>query len=403
MKSIIVLIFMALFIVGCAPKKSEMKIVQEIKKVKIPSFTKPKEFYEDSVQQEPVEADEKGANKIAVLYPSKIVGKYAKSTVNAVTAYLIYNNKEFEVVSFDSYDESNINILTQIKKIEEQGFQKVIALFTQNGYEILNRTHALHFAKTYFPLINKSEVSFTKDNFVFGGISYEEQIKLLRTLSSEKSTMFYVPSYLGNKLKQMYDEEFMDVENTTKQIARTSNRYKNIMDDERILYNTVLLNTPIIKTSIILSQLTAYEIDPIRVLSTQLNYNPLLVKLTQAKDRTNFFVVSSIGKVDDFLEEYSNILGADVSYNWVDYSSLVGAEYLMNLDTNENRKIIETQILNGQVDYEQKLYRGTSYGFKEVVDIDAALEETYNTLLAKQEEKRLKQEQELLKNQQLED
>ncbi|WP_417333128.1 hypothetical protein [Halarcobacter sp.] len=400
MKNIILLVLVGFFVVGCAPKgKVTTSPKQEVKET---VYTQPQEVYEDAIEKEPVVADKKGANKIAVLYPSKIVGKYAKSTVNAVMAYLIYNNKEFEIEAFDSYDESNINILTQIKKIEEQGFKKVITLFTQNGYEILNRTHALHFAKVYFPLINKSEVSFAKDNFVFGGISYERQVKLLKTLSSEKSTMFYVPSYLGNKLKDLYNNEFIDTEPITKEIQRTNNKYQYIMNDERIAYNTVLLNTPIIKTSIILSQLTAYEIDPIRVLSTQLNYNPLLVKLTQPRDRTNLFVVNSIGKVDSFIEEYADLLGADIIYNWVDYSSLVGAEYLMNLDTDENKKIIETEIEDNQVKYEPILFRGTSYGFKEVTDIDAALEETYNTLIQKQEEKKAKAEQELLKKQQLE-
>ncbi|NVJ54058.1 MAG: hypothetical protein HWD90_10200 [Campylobacteraceae bacterium] len=394
MKNIILLILIGFFVIGCAPKRE----VPTSQKQETTQTVYEQEVYEDAIEKEPVVADEKGANKIAVLYPSKVVGKYAKSTVNAVMAYLIYNNKEFEIESFDSYDESNINILTQIKKIEEQDFKKVIVLFTQNGYEILNKTHALHFAKAYFPLINKSEVSFPKDNFVFGGISYEEQIKLLKTLSSEKSTMFYVPSYLGNKLKTLYDNEFMDTTPITKEIQRTTNKYQYIMNDERILYNTVLLNTPIIKTSIIMSQLTAYEIDPIRILSTQLNYNPLLVKLTQPRDRTNLFVVNSIGKVDSFIEEYADLLGADIKYNWVDYSSLVGAEYLMNLDTDENKKIIETDIEDNQVKYEQKLYRGTSYGFKEVIDVDAALKETYNTLVRKQEEKKEKAQQELLKN-----
>jgi len=402
LKNIILLIIASFLIIGCAPKTNVSTTKKQ--EIKYPVYAeKQKEIESESVIKEPVVPDEKGVNKIAVLYPSKIVGKYAKSTVNAIIAYLIYNNKEFEVVSFDTYDEDTTNILTQIKKIEEQDFKKVITLFTQKGYETLDKTHALHFAKVYFPLINKNEVSVSKDNFIFGGISYENQIKFLKKLSSENSTMFYVPSYLGTKLKAYYDNEFIDTNPITKEIKINNNKYKYIMNDEQILYNTVLLNTPIIKTSIIMSQLTAYEIDPIRILSTQLNYNPLLVKLTQPRDRVNLFVVNSIGKVDSFIEEYADLLGADITYNWVDYSSLVGTEYLMNLDTDENKKIIETKIEDNQVMYEPKLYRGTSYGFKEVLDLDAALEETYNTLIAKQEEKKLKLEEELLKKQELED
>ena len=386
---------MGFLVIGCAPKGKVSTISKkEFEKTVHPQ---PQEVLEDTIEIEPVVADEKGSNKIAVLYPSKIVGKYAKSTVNAVIAYLIYNNKEFEIESFDSYDESSINILAQIKKIEEQGFKKVIPLFTKNGYGVLNQTHALHFAKVYFPLINKAEVNSFKDNFIFGGISYEDQVKFLKTLSSEKSTMFYVQSYLGNKLKALYDVEFMGTKQITKEIKITNNKYQYIMNDERIINNTILLNTPIIKTSIIMSQLTAYEIDPIRILSTQLNYDPLLVKLTQPKDRVNFFVVNSIGKVDSFLEEYADILGADIKYNWVDYSSLIGAEYLISLDADDNKKIIDTEIANNQVNYKSKLYRGTSYGFKEVDNIDSVLQETYNTMIRKQEEKKEKAAQRILK------
>ena len=145
-------------------------------------------------------------------------------------------------------------------------------------------------------MINKIEVENSRNNFIFGGISYEDQFKLLKTLSSENSAMFYVKSYLGNKLKNYYDEMFFDTKPTVIEIDSKINRYKYIMNDKNLLYNTVVLNTPIIKSSIVLSQLTAYEIDPIRILSTQLNFDPLLVKLTQEKDRKNLFVVNSYFK-----------------------------------------------------------------------------------------------------------
>ncbi len=63
------------------------------------------------------------------------------------------------------------------------------------------------------------------------------------------------------------------------------------MKDNRILGSTIILNTPIVKSSIILSQITAFEVEPAKVLSTQLNYNPLLVKLTQEKIEKTFMLL----------------------------------------------------------------------------------------------------------------
>ena len=187
-------------------------------------------------------------------------------------------------------------------------------------------------------------------------------MKLLESFSNQKNTMFYVKSYLGDKLRQIYQQSFLNV-GVIKEIQRANNRYKYIMNDGRIKGSTVILNTPIVKSSIILSQLTAYDIYPYKILSTQLNYDPLLVKLTQERDRDNLFVVSSIGKVDDFIEDYTKLLGSNVTYEWVDYSALLGVNYFIN----ENRsEVINTKIIENQADYQQRLFKGTIYGFEEV-------------------------------------
>jgi hypothetical protein len=384
----IILIIVAFFVfIGCAPK--------EVVIDKKPVQTKKEEFVliqnesnQNSMYQRVKEntiIEDNGINKIAILYPSRIVGKYAKSTISTISAFLIYNDKPFVIETFDTYDENPENILEQLNFLKEGGFSKVIAMFTSNGFNTLNLDSDSSFANFYFPLINKSEVKTQKSNFIFGGISYEEQLQVLETLSSNRNTMFYVKSYLGNKLKESYEQIFSNP-GIIKEIERANNRYKYIMEDERIVGNTIIVNTPIVKTSIILSQLTAFEVNPVKVLSTQLNYNPLLIKLTQERDRENFFVVSSIENVDSFLEEYTKLLGGDVTYNWVDYSSLVGANYLLYSqnkqeeksnsfiimeEKNENDKelkkeIIKTKVIENQADYKSTLYGTTPYGFSKM-------------------------------------
>jgi len=366
LKNLLLVVGSFFILVACSPKQeiersSQSTIINE----NIPK-----------VGSEPIKtiSIENEFNKLAVIYPSKVVSKYAISTVNTITAYLIHKNKAFEIETFDTYDESSQSILKQIEGIKERGYSEVIALFTQEGFNILNSNN-IRGLNIYFPLINKKEVRTTNDKFIFGGISYGNQIQLLKSFSSNETIMFYIESYMGDKLKS-YTQNIFKNDLIIKKIKRYKNRYKYIMNDKRIHGSSILLNTPIIKSSIIMSQITAYEIEPAIILSTQLNYNPLLIKLTQAKDRTNFFVTNSIGKIDDSLVDTITELGGDVIYNWVDYSSLIGADYLLykkenttfDISSTTNQKdmvkLINSKIENNQVIYTPILYKSTSYGFK---------------------------------------
>ncbi len=358
MKNILVILFSFFMFVACTTKQiveapKIPKVKKDISKKNIPSSLESKNIF--------VEDD--GLNKIAVIYPSRVVAKYIKSTLNTINAFLIYNNKPFVIEVFNTLDESPVSILREVNNLNNKGFKKVMALFTQNGFNILKSLNESKLAKYYFPFIHKSEIYTQNENFIFGGISYSNQLDLLQTISNGRNTMFYVKSYRGNKLRDVYINSFNNT-GIIKEIKRKNNRYTKIVNDKRMRGTTVVLNTPIVKSSIIMTQLTAFDIYPSKVVSTQLNYNPLLMKLTQARDRKNFFVVNSIAEVDPFIEEYINLLGSDVRYKWVDYSTLVGINYLLHENESESIKI---QVIDNQVNYKPILYKGTSYGFEKVL------------------------------------
>ncbi len=367
MKNLLLVLISFFIFIGCGPKEvvipkdTGVKPKDPIVKPE-PTVVEP-EIEPIVVEPEPIIIEDDGLNRIAVIYPSKIVGKYAKSTLSTISAFLIYSDKKFEIETFDTYNEDVESILNQVNLLNEKGFTKVIAMFTQNGFETLNTIEETKQARFYFPLINKSEVYTENPNFIFGGISYSKQLDLLQNFSNDRNTMFYIKSFLGNKLREKYENSFMNP-GIIKEIERKTNRFKHLMEDKRMIGNTIILNTPIVKSSIIMSQLTAYEVYPSKILSTQLNYNPLLVKLTQPRDRENFFVANSIDEVDGFIEDYSRLLGANITYNWVDYSSLVGVNYLLNDNESE---YIRTQVIDNQVEYEPSLYQGTAYGFQKLL------------------------------------
>ena len=58
-----------------------------------------------------------------------------------------------------------------------------------------------------------------------------------------------------------------------------------------------------------------------------------------------------------------NLLNIDINYNWVNYSILVGVNYLY--DQNKENIIIN-EIIDNQVVYNTKFYKSTRNGFKEI-------------------------------------
>lgn len=335
----------------------------EVDRLKDMVETMPQEEYEkqEIVIEDISEEESKNFFRVAVIYPSKIIGKYANNSVNTITGYLLYKNEKFEIETFDTVTEDAFSIQEGFQTLKNKGFKKIIALFTANGYEKMN---GLSFddEQIYFPLINKDYITFEKSNFIFGGISYKKQMELLQTKSETSNNMFYQKSYLGNKLKQIY-ENSVDKIRVIKSVDSRNNNYKKLVDDKKLNEASLMLNTSIIKTSIILSQLRAFEIEPSVILSTQLNYNPLIVSLTQPEDRVKFIVANSIDSTDDKLVDILSMLDSDVVYDWVNYSSLIA----INLFFDENRsELIKTKKVENSIMYEPKLYNSTAYGFQKI-------------------------------------
>jgi SRSO17 transposase len=104
----------------------------------------------------------------------------------------------------------------------------------------------------------------------------------------------------------------------------------------------------------LLSALTAEEVNPKYVLSTQLNFTPLIFSLTQKEDIDNVIIASSISNLSNKHKGYSELLGNNISYNWVNYSSMIAVEYLVsnNIDRFAPLKIVDNQVV-----YPVKLYQ----------------------------------------------
>ena len=391
MKQLLTLIFMAFLLAGCTQKVVKLKMPNQnmpVKKVEEDKKTVVEEFISnDSVIQEEIinnngssneitqednsevlassepeiKFDSTKANlKIAFVYPSSLVSKYAKNSINTVAAYLTFLNANYDLVVIDSQNESADSIKNGFNKVKEVGITKVIALYTPNAINNLN-TMPLNDIMVYLPLIEKKDSLSQNDNLIFGSISYEDQLKKLSYYSDGPNVLFYQNTYLGNKLKNSY-ENVVSYTTARKEIKSGETNFKNIVVDSRLRNSSIFLNVDIVKSSLIMSQLRANDIYPKFIFSTQINFDPMLMTLTQDKDREKMVLANSIEKIDNKLRDEILNFGGNINFEWVDYSTLVGANYLVN----GNNNLIPTKIVENQAVYTPRLFKSTEYGFVEI-------------------------------------
>ncbi|MDN5062623.1 hypothetical protein [Aliarcobacter butzleri] len=319
---------------------------------------------EETVAQQSINIniDETRANvKLAFVYPSTLVSKYAKSSLSTISGYLSYKQANYNLIVVDSKNESYENINNAFSKLKEEGVTKVIALFTPNALNNLNKIVTDDF-KVYLPLIEKKDSLENNDNLIFGSISYDDQLKKLSYYSNGKNSTFFQETYLGTKLKNSYDFVIGN-SNLRKEISNDEKNFKNIVNDSRLRNSSLFLNTDLVKSSLILSQMTVYEINPNTILATQILFDPMLMVLTQERDRQNLIIANSIGDVDSKLKDEIATVGGNITFEWVDYSTLVGTNYLFS---NGNSSLISTKIENNQAVYTPRLFKSTDIGFLEI-------------------------------------
>ena len=373
MKNIVIFILSIFIFVGCSVKQeiivkekdsridlknNDVVKVKKAKKVKKDELLKASSIGLLDIQK--LFENENKSYKVAIVYPSRIVGKYAKKSVDTVMGYFLFRNLNVNITTFDSFNIDEDSVTRVFNEMAEKDFDAIIALYPKSAMEIISNINSISTKKIYFPLVLKEEVIEKNNSFIYGAISYKDQVLLLQKLSNDANITFYENSFIGNKLNKIYNENVFSIL-STKIIKRNQNNFKRIVKDKKINSSTLMLNTPIIKTSIILSQLRVYDIVPSVILSTQLNYNPLIISLTQFEDRLNFITANSIENVDVKLEDTLSLLDIDIRYNWVNYSILVGINYLYDQNA---RNIITNSVVNNEVIYTPKFYRATVYGYE---------------------------------------
>jgi len=370
-KSLIFLAIMVFFFVGCSLQpQREAIIVPDTKTthtVAVDKNTTETSILESGNEQNVVSYQEEKKtilqkDHIAIIYPSSEINRYALEATKTINGYLLEAHKDspYHIESADIMTQSPKNIKNAIIAIADKGIKKIILMITKQYFNVLKDSDitSLGDVTIVLPLINKSEVnmdsSLEKLDILFTGISYEDQFKKLVEYSNNAPLVdFYDNSSIGTTLHQFASQHQIKY---SRKINDNNGYYKKIVKSltNRLNDSALILNTPIVKSSMLLSALTAEEVYPSVILSTQLNFTPLVFSLTQRFDRDNLVVASSIGEFPENIEGYSELLGNNILYNWVNYSSMIAVEYLRtgNINIFKDLKIVKKQVI-----YPVKLYK----------------------------------------------
>ncbi|WP_345974239.1 hypothetical protein [Sulfurimonas sp. HSL3-7] len=331
--------------------------------------------------------------KIAMILPYKLIGRYAYSTSNAVFAYLLTRNHPFVLKNFQINDEGPDEMARVLNEIRDENFHYVIAPLTPEGARfIVENEEEL---KVFFPTINKNDLNTSAENISFGAIDYQTQIDRLTPRASSPLVIMYDKSPKGKKLLQMTKESYLgsdepfqpttrreasltvdlpydpELEPTKKQVIaygidrKTSNLQYHFENNKKIQFGSFFLNTPVIKSTMILSQLSLYDTNATNVLSTQISYDPLILSMTQTKDRNNFYIANSISVNNNTLVETNSLLSNDIAYDWINYASTIGADYFYHRITNAERTY-PLPMINNQVIYPVSIVKPSGARFEVV-------------------------------------
>ncbi len=302
--------------------------------------------------------------KVALLVPKKVIGAYANSVANSILSYLISRDSRFIFEVFDSGTQREDDLNLAMQKIKHKGYQFVIAALTADGAQSISKlaTDTL----VFIPTVHHEDVSIENPNIIFGGIDYTAQIDALLPYADDKIVIFNDHSRLAKKISSVikdrriedivYEKEIKNMKANISYIFKKNHRLKKA---------SVFLNMPVVKSALIATQFSRYENDISKILSTQVNYSPLLFTLTQYQDRKNFYIANSIARVPFKIEDTNSLLGTEIEYNWISYATAVGLDYVYcNYFGTHNSREFDEDVYDKQIYYKVSVMQAMRGSFK---------------------------------------
>ncbi|QCT95156.1 hypothetical protein FE773_08115 [Caminibacter mediatlanticus TB-2] len=286
---------------------------------------------------------------ICVIINKQKFYKFLPSIINSLNSYLLYKNIDYNISVYD--------INTSLESIKEKCSNIFVYTLNKDYIYSLSEYNNTNF---YIPIFNKEDLNISSKNIYFGGIDYKQQInKLSDYIDDNKAIAINDNTTLSNKLFEY--ETNLGIEIIPFDYPKINYLFLN--------NKFIFFNTAAGKTAQILSQITAKEIDTKLQLSSQINYDPLLISITQPEDIKKLLIANSILNYPVSLEDINLLLNSDIKYNWLNFSSSILLNKVYNLQTGGDEFFIndfQTYIFDNQIQYKTNLYQIIDSGFKKI-------------------------------------
>jgi len=223
----------------------------------------------------------------------------------------------------------------------------------------------------FIPTVHKRDIPSAPENIVFGGIDYLAQIEALLPYMADSISIFYDTSPVGSQLKSSTEEVFLAHAREKKKVRSYAvdisgdNIISHLSKPSLFNKNSVILHIPVVKSAILASQLTFIGIKERNILSTQINMDPNLLVLTQYRDRKNMIIANSLTEFPPSIYETNELMNNDIAYDWIQYSSCVGIDYLVSIMDGTPRAF-SMRLINSQIIYPVELLQAKEYGFEPI-------------------------------------
>lgn len=356
MKQIVAVIMMILF-AGCSAVVDTQVIPMGEQKQVQPEVQLETE---EIVQPSSTSFFSSGRFKVAFLMPHRSIGKYAITTINSAMGYLVAKDADFEVNVYKLRSAGSADIEEKLAKIASENYDLVIAPVT--GDIAVSLCDAYQSIDIFIPTVHKNMTVCQNGSVYFGGIDYFRQIETL--LNQARSPKLVVLSdtspltaVLNSYVEQLSAANFLTIQN--------KNNIKPILKSNASLISgaTLLLNTPLSQSALILSQLSYYDIAPQMILSTQINYDPYLFRLTQLKDRENFFIANSLSNRINRYNDAVSVISSELRYDRVNYATVSGLDYFY-ADREGGTRAFREEMYDNQLTYDIQTVQALQGMFK---------------------------------------
>lgn len=298
--------------------------------------------------------------EVALLIPRKTIGKYSLTTIDTILSYLAFRDIDFRFKVFDSVDEKAESLSRAIDSLQKEKFNFIIAVLSkEQNLPMLQNINL----PIYIPTLKKPQNWDGGDNIIFGGIDYDAQIQLLLKEANRNNLIAYnddsaLGAMIGKSLETQVAQSgkfnFYQEVVTNKDAANFS---ANLAKKRANIANgNLFLNTRIIISGLLLSQIGLLKQMPNKIFSTQINYNPAILSLLRGINTRNLVIANSIGKVDSRLVEYGSLLSSDIKYDWVNYSTALGVDLFLSKMKDDIKRYFSEDLDDSQIAYQTRLY-----------------------------------------------